>query len=71
MGKGARARATALVGPKTARARARATAKMPSAMFVTAMFFGPGAGGDADVRMCVEQVHKPIAPGSRLRDQEE
>ena len=40
-------------------------------MFVATAFLGPTAGGDADVRMRVEQIYEPVAPGPRLRDQEE
>ena len=39
-----------------------------TAMLLAAMLLGPGAGGDADIWVSVEQVHEPIAPGPRLRD---
>ena len=42
-----------------------------SSMFAMESSTGGGAGGDADVRMRVEQVHEPVAPGPRLRDQQE
>ena len=40
-------------------------------MFVATAFLGPTAGGDAHIWMRVEQVHEPVAPGPRLRNQQE